>query len=136
MEEILRDFQKAEKAPPQLHIFSLNTFFPEENVTPMNKDCIRRHQNITDKNTGDGETCILSFPSIQNPHFRVPATVTHLPCHEIFDMIADENRMVPEYNAYLWNDVYDKRILKQPLTNIQSAMLAYFDVHAWAIMEE
>lgn len=134
MEAILRDFQKAQTAPPQLHVCSLNAFVPQNDVTPQSKDTIQRHQSITDNNVSDGETCILSFPSKQDVHFRVPATVTHLPCHADFDMIADENRMVPQYNAYLWNKAYDKRILKRPLTKVQQAMQDYFDIHARAIL--
>ena len=134
MEEILRDFQKAHIASPQLHVCSLNAFVPQNDVTPRSKDTIQRHQSITDNNVNDGETCILSFPSKQDVHFRVPATVTHLPCHADFDMIADENRMVPQYNAYLWNDSYDERILKRPLTKVQQAMQDYFDIHARAVL--
>ena len=134
MEEILRDFQKAQMDPPQLHVCSLNAFVPQNYVTPLSKDTIKRHQSITDNNVHDGETCLLSFPSKQDVHFRVPATVTHLPCHTDFDMIADENRMVPQYNAYLWNKAYDKRLLNRPLTKVQKAMQDYFDIHAQAIL--
>ncbi|MEH0002316.1 MAG: hypothetical protein V6Z78_01920 [Holosporaceae bacterium] len=134
MEEILRDFQKAHMAPPQLHVCSLNAFVPQNDVTPVSQDTIVRHQSITDKNVSDGETCILSFPSKQEVHFRVPATVTRLPCHAAFDMIADENRMVPQYNAYLWNKAYDECLLNRSLTKVQQAMQDYFDIHAQALL--
>ncbi len=129
MEELLRDFKKAALPWPSFHICSMNVINIENPKDP-------RNALIAEGNTTDGGRQMLTFPSKENPHFRVPATVTFIEKHNYFDVDETSDwRLLPSYNAALWESQYDHLLTKPQPQHIQF-ILEYLEAHLEKIQRE
>ncbi|HQS83598.1 MAG: hypothetical protein B7Y25_01455 [Alphaproteobacteria bacterium 16-39-46] len=128
IEEILRSFKEAQLEMPHCHVCAINEF----NIENPHDD---RHSFIAERSSKDGGTQLLSFPSKKNLHFRVPATVTHVPSHTLLDHNeTSEWRFVPSFPPSLWAKNFD-HLLTSPLTYDKQLLIEYFDTHVRDIID-
>ncbi len=141
MEQIIRDFQKASKALPDVRLLTMNLINPDTKDSSNNNDS--RNLEITHSfGTKDNEQLTFGFPSIhENTHFKVDGQVIHVPGHTALDMIRnDQLRVLPEYNPCYWNKEYDYLLeginddSKKP-HHIQ-VLFNYFDTHIKSLIEK
>lgn len=129
IEELLRDFKTAGISVPYFDIFCMNK------INIHNEDD-KRNASIAEQNAEDGEQIMISLPSLQDTHFRIPMRITYVEGHGHLDMLPSEEwRVFPEYNPVYWQDEYDHLLEKEHPHHIK-VLFDYFDTNIKDLMSK
>lgn len=125
IEAIIRNCKKTKGEIPHIAMISLNE------VLLYDKE---KRINLITKKKGLNKITTFFLPNKSNPHLSIPNYEAYVHGHGLLDNIENSMRMLPEYNAYLWNKKYDYLLTQEPQQH-KKVILEYFDANIDRLMK-